>query len=204
MSKGNTVVYKDGTFTAEAPMCRWWSPGRRLPEGHHAGNLNLLTALRRIEYSADGEATAYVLPEEAIGVTAITVDNVSKDVAASGSFDLSKHTYTFTTAPIKGVANVEFTYTTDAAKAAENRLKILGCPLAEAYNGATDTRLFVAGRDESVLLHRGSPVGRGDGTVFPRHERGGGGHVRLPGDGACTTLLKASGIQARRRIHHQL
>ncbi len=158
MSKGNTVVYKDGTFTAEAPYVPLVVTGAAPAGGGTTlENLNLLTALRRIEYSADGEATAYVLPEEAIGVTAITVDNVPKDVAASGSFDLSKHTYTFTTAPIKGVANVEFTYTTDATQAAENRLKILGCPLAEAYNGATDTRLFVAGDGTNLCYYTGVP-----------------------------------------------
>lgn len=85
MSKGNTVVYKDGTFTAEAPYVPLVVTGAAPAGGGTTlENLNLLTALRRIEYSADGEATAYVLPEEAIGVTAITVDNVPKDVAASG------------------------------------------------------------------------------------------------------------------------
>lgn len=158
MSKGNTVVYKDGTFTAEAPYVPLVVTGAAPAGGGTTlENLNLLTALRRIEYSADGEATAYVLPEEAIGVTAITVDNVAKDVAASGSFDASKHTYTFTAAPVKGVANVEFTYTTDAAAAAENRLKILGCPLVEAYNGATDTRLFVAGDGTNLCHYTGVP-----------------------------------------------
>ena len=153
MSKGNTVVYKDGTFTAEAPYVPLVITGAAPAGGGTTlENLNLLTALRRIEYSADGEATAYVLPEEAIGVTAITVDNVAKDVAASGSFDASKHTYTFTAAPVKGVANVEFTYTTDAAAAAENRLKILGCPLVEAYTGASVSFLLLELRRRHVIV----------------------------------------------------
>lgn len=158
MSKAKTVAYKNGTFQEEPPYVPLVTTGASPGGGGTAlENINLLSALRRIDYSADGSSTAYVLPAEATGVTAITIDNVSQDVASAGSFDAASHTFTFAAAPIKGVGNVEITYTTDATQAEANRMQIINCPLVEAYNGSTDTRLFVAGDGTNVCYYTGVP-----------------------------------------------
>jgi hypothetical protein len=76
-------------------------------------------------------------------------------VSDEGSFDVAAHTFTFKTAPVKGVGNVEITYDTDAAAAEENRMRIVRMALTEAYNGSTDTRLFVAGDGSNICYYSG-------------------------------------------------
>lgn len=163
MSAVKTVVYQNGVFREEVPYVPLVITGAE-PSG--AGttleNINLLSGQRRIEYSADGTATAYVLPEEAVKVTRISIDNSDRAVSSVGSFDSKTHTFTFKTAPVKGVANVEITYDTDAAAAEKNRMQILRCALVEAYNGSTDTRLFVAGDGSNMCYYSGVT---GDGTA---------------------------------------
>lgn len=158
MSKAKTVAYKNGTFQEELPYVPLVATGAAPAGGGTAlENINLLSPLRRIDFSADGTSAAYVLPAEATGVTAITIDNVAQTISDAGSFDASTHTFTFATAPIKGVGNVEFTYTTDATQAEANRMQIINCPLVEAYNGSTDTRLFVAGDGTNICYYTGVP-----------------------------------------------
>ena len=116
----------------------------------------MLTGKRRIDFSADGEAVAYTLPEEALTVGKIIIDNVSVPVAEAGAFDAAAHTFTFLQPPEKGVGNVEFTYGTDPEAAEVSRLKIIEMPLCEAYNGSTDTRLFVGGKG-NICYYTGVP-----------------------------------------------
>jgi len=156
MSRGKTAVYREGGFQAAEPYIPLVITGAAPAGGGTAlENINLLSNLRRIGYSADGTAAAYVLPPEAEAVTALTVDNVSFPPSEKGFFDAQSHTFTFQAAPVKGVGNVEFTYSTDAAQAEENRLKIVSCPLVESYNGATDTRLFAAGNGSNLCYYSG-------------------------------------------------
>lgn len=166
MSTEKTVIYSDGSFTEKEPYVPLVIVGADPAGGGTTlENINLLTPLRRETFSADGESVAYVLPAEAIGVTAITIDNVERDVAAVGSFDSQLHTFTFSTAPVKGVGNVEFTYTTDAEAAEANKMQILSCPLHEEYNGSTDTRLFVAGNGTNLCYYTGVTQG-GEATAM--------------------------------------
>lgn len=169
MSAAKTVYFENGTFKEELPYVPLVITGAA-PSGGGATleNLNLLSAERRVEYSADGSSTAYVLPPEAIGVTKIVIDNAEKVVASIGSFNASSHTFTFSTAPTKGVGNVEITYTTDAEEAERNRMQIIRCALVEAYNGSTDTRLFVAGDGTNMCYYSGVTLsGAVTATYFP-------------------------------------
>ena len=120
-------------------------------------NLNLLSGLRRIQFSADGESTKFVLPEEAVGVTSLVIDNVTYAVETAGDFDALTHSYTFHSAPAKGVSNVEFTYDTDHGDASRNRMRVINMTLTETYNGSTDTRLFLAGDGSNICLYSGVP-----------------------------------------------
>lgn len=169
MSKARTVVFRDGGFHEETPYVPLVITGAAPAGGGTTlENINLLSAYRRVEFSSDGSATAYVLPAEAASVSRITVDNKEQTVSTAGSFDASTHTFTFKSAPAKGVANVEITYAIDAATAEANRMQILRCPLVEAYNGSTDTRLFVAGDGTNMCYYSGVTM-NGDvtATYFP-------------------------------------
>lgn len=158
MSKGNTVCYKGGSF-APADIYVPLVVAGASPSGGGTvlENINMLSAQRRVDYSADGTSVAYVLPMEAKTVVKILVDNVPKEPASSGSWDASKHTYTFSSAPQKGVGNVEFTYSADQEEAEDSRMRIVRCTMAETYNGSTDTRLFVAGDGTNRCYYTGVP-----------------------------------------------
>ena len=135
-------------------------------------NINLLSPYRRVEYNADGDSKAYWLPADALSVQRIVIDNVEYTYADSleelGTFDSESHTFTFKAAPQKGVGNVEIEYLVKGADVQGNRKKILGCRLAESYNGATDTRLFFAGNGTNVCYYSGvTEAGAPDPTYFP-------------------------------------
>lgn len=158
MSRNNTIIYSGGTFTeAEAYVPLVVTGAEPSGGGTALENLNLLSPLRRIDYSADGEEKAYVLPEEAVGVTSIVIDNMETDVETAGAFNQESHTFTFNVAPEKGVGNVEFTYTTDTDAAEKNRMCIVKTRLCETFNGSTDTRLFLAGDGTNVCYYSGVP-----------------------------------------------
>lgn len=158
MSSAKTVIYRDGAFSeAEAYVPLVIAGANPDGGGTTLENINLLSPDRRIDYSPNGEQTVFWLPEEAVGVKAITIDNEGVDVAEAGSFDAATHKFTFQTAPIKGVGNVEIVYTTDAQTAEAERLRIVRMPLAETYNGSTDTRLFVAGDGSNICYYTGLP-----------------------------------------------
>lgn len=121
-------------------------------------NLNQLTSQRRIDYSADGQTKAYVLPAEATAIIGVAIDNVAMNVATAGTFDTASQTYTFKSAPIKGVGNVEITYDTDHAETEATRKRLAAMRLTEAYNGSTDTRLFMAGDGTNICFYTGVPM----------------------------------------------
>ena len=169
MSAGNTVTYTDGAFIQREPYVPLVIAGAS-PSGGGTTleNINLLTALRRMDFSADGTSTAYVLPAEAIGVTRILIDNIEYAVETAGSYDGLTHTFTFNNAPVKGVGNVEITYTTHAGDAEKARMQILSCRLHEEYNGSTDTRLFVAGNGTNMCYYTGvTQDGEATALYFP-------------------------------------
>lgn len=169
MSAANTVYFEDGKFqTAEAYVPLVIAGMSPSGGGTTIENINLLTGKRRCDFSADGTATAYTLPSEAISVEKVVIDNVEKTPSTVGSFNASTHVFTFTTAPVKGVGNVEFTYNTDAAAAEENRMHIVKMMLTEAYNGSTDTRLFIAGDGSNICYYSGvTQGGDADPMYFP-------------------------------------
>lgn len=169
MSAGNTVVYEDGEFLTEKPYVPLVITGAS-PSGGGTTleNINLLSAERRMEFSADGEAKDYVLPGEAVGVVDIKIDNISQVIGEAGVFDKEAHTFRFNTAPVKGVANVDITYTTDPEAAQASRMQIIRCRLAEAYNGSTDTRLFMAGDGTNLCYYSGvTQDGEPSAVYFP-------------------------------------
>lgn len=167
MSRGKIVSFRSDAFQEETPYIPLVITGAN-PSGGGTSleSFNLLSAYRRVEYSADGTSAAYILPDEAVAVSKVMVDNVVLE--NPGSFSADSHTFTFSQAPTKGVANVEITYSILAATAEANRLQVLRCPLVEAYNGSTDTRLFMAGDGTNICYYSGiTQDGDPSATYFP-------------------------------------
>ena len=169
MSAKKTVVYESGEFVEMRPYVPLVIAGATPAGGGTTlENINLLTGLRRMTFSADGTATAYYLPEEAVRVTAVVVDNTAYVPDEAGTFNDEDHSYNFVAAPIKGVGNVEITYDTDPEEAEAARMQILGCKLHEEYNGSTDTRLFVAGNGTNMCYYTGvTQNGEATAMYFP-------------------------------------
>jgi hypothetical protein len=158
MSAKNTVIYRGGEFAeAEVYVPLVVTGADPAGGGTELEGINLLSTLRRIDYSADGEAKAFALPAEAAGVTQILIDNISYAVETAGAFDPATHTFTFNSAPEKGVGNVELTYDTDPEQGEKNRMRVVNMTLTESYNGATDTRLFLAGDGSNLCIYSGVP-----------------------------------------------
>ena len=144
-------------------------------EGDEIEPLNLLPSLyqfengtsaalwqARLQYSSDGSTKAYKLPKDIKYVLSATVDNS----AASGTFNATDNTYTFTTAPAKGVNNVEFYvgFVRDDLKEAAETFNAMR--YTEAYNGATDTRTFFYGNGTNLSYYTGAPA-NGEGLYIP-------------------------------------
>ena len=150
-------LYAPLVITAAAP-----SGGGTSLEG-----LNLLTDRFREEFSADGEAKAYVLPKDTASVVVVRVNNtVTNNPASVGSYDAATHTFTFSTAPSKGVNNVEFTCRSGSAALETGRKKLWAMAYTEAYNGSTDTRVFFYGDGTNVCLYSDVPS-QGTGLYVP-------------------------------------
>lgn len=132
--------------------------------GTQLEQINLLTSKRRMIYSCNGEATAYVLPSEATAVISAATDAGELEF----SFDAKAHTITFTSAPEEGVANLTVTYDTDPEAAAVARKQVTDMPYWENYNGSTDTRLFFYGDGSNITLYTGIPYdGKADPLYVP-------------------------------------
>lgn len=149
---GDCSIYVPLVFTGCAPA----------GGGAEKERKNILTNAFRAEYSADGQATAYVLPEDVSSVSSVTVDNEP----AQGTYDEKKHTYTFSKAPAKGVNNVEFVCRYQDADLTAAREKFFRMKHAEAYNGDTDTRMFFYGDGTNICYYTGIPA-FGNGLYVP-------------------------------------
>ena len=125
--------------------------------------LNLLSQHFRLQFSADGTATEYLLSPMAAGVEKVTVDGYE---VADGEYDSVHHVYAFVDPPAKGVNNVEFTCALQDDDHDSAMDKFLKMRHTEAYNGATDTRLFFYGDGTNVCFYTGVPA-YGDGLYLP-------------------------------------
>jgi hypothetical protein len=143
MSVGHTVIYDGEQFVRKEPYIPLVIAGADPAGGGTTlENINLLSAKRRMNFSADGTSTAYYLPNEAVGVVNITIDNVEQDVATSGKFDADTRIFTFNTAPVKGVGNVEIVYKRKIILFSHSSL--IGIASIEELIDLVDHGLFVA------------------------------------------------------------
>ena len=130
--------------------------------GYLLENVNRLTNKRRVEFSPDGTATTFQLPEKninaVIGVTLM-------GTAAQYTADLDKGTVTLNSAPAVGVNTLEVTYSFGEGAVYE----VTGMRYSEFYNGATDGRVFLYGDGSNKTIYSGIryDTGKPSAEYFP-------------------------------------
>lgn len=131
--------------------------------GSAVENVNRLTGKRRVQFSADGKATVFQLPEK--GLLSVDKIVIGADQLPSGwTLDRTAGTITFDTVPEAGNSNVEVWYTMP------NTLRSLveGMRYAEQFNGAADTRVFLYGDGSAKAIYCGvTETGQASAEYFP-------------------------------------
>lgn len=131
--------------------------------GTQVENINRLTGKRRCQFSADGKAAVFQLPEK--GLLSVDKIVIGADQLPSGwTLDRTAGTITFDTVPEAGNSNVEVWYTMP------NTLRSLveGMRYAEQFNGAADTRVFLYGDGSAKAIYCGvTEDGQASAEYFP-------------------------------------
>lgn len=126
-------------------------------------NVNRLTGKRRCEFSADGEAKEFKLPEK--GLLLVEKITIGTDTPATGwTVDKAEGVITFAKAPEAGNSNVKVWYTMP------NTLRALveGMRYSEQFNGAADTRVFLYGDGSAKAIYCGvTEDGKASAEYFP-------------------------------------
>lgn len=123
-------------------------------------SINLLTGKKRAEYSPDGEATVFQLPE----------NNLDQIISVEGTdigytSDLENGTVTFEKAPPKGINTITFTW----KKGDGDRKDVTGMRYAELYNGESDSRVFLYGNGTNKTIYSGlDEFGKATAEYFPQ------------------------------------
>ena len=121
--------------------------------------VNILTGKRRAQYSPDGTATTFQLPETGLDEV-ISVEGTDIEWTA----DTAAGTVKFTSAPAKGVNTLTITW----KKGDGDRSKVDKMRFAQLYNGATDSRVFLYGDGTNEAVYSGlDENGRPSAEYFP-------------------------------------
>lgn len=126
-------------------------------------NVNRLNGKRRVEFSPDGKAKDFCLPEtdidEVLGVT------LAGEIVNEYSYTASDGVLSLSDVPPEGTNTLEVTYRKgDGARAEVTRMRY-----AEFFNGATDTRVFLYGDGSNKAIYSGVeyPSGTPSAEYFP-------------------------------------
>jgi len=112
-------------------------------------NVNRLCNLRRVQFSPDGTATVFQLPEKDIA----DVQYVELEGAEVTSYtkNLTDGTVTLQSAPAQGTNTLLVMY----SKGTSTRNSVTSMRYSELYNGNTDTRVFLYGDGSSKAIYSG-------------------------------------------------
>ncbi len=132
-------------------------------EGTLVETVNRLTGKRRVQFSPDGTATVFQLPEK--GISEVSSVKSGGEPVTNCTMDLENGTVTFTAAPTAGTNTVEIEY----RKGDGARSEVTGMKYSELFNGATDTRVFLYGDGTNRAVYSGVPfaTGRASAEYFP-------------------------------------
>lgn len=130
--------------------------------GTELEQINKLSDKRRAQYSPDGTATVFQLPETGL----VSVDSVRKNAqtVTGWTADAEKGTVTFAAAPEAGTNTIEITYSTGISF----RSQVEAMRFSELYNGAQDTRVFLYGDGSNQVFYSGLDTdGNARADYFP-------------------------------------
>lgn len=132
-------------------------------EGTLVETVNRLTGKRRVQFSPDGTATVFQLPEK--DINEVSSVKSGGEPVTNCTMDLENGTVTFTAAPAAGTNTVEIEY----RKGDGARSEVTGMKYSEIFNGATDTRVFLYGDGTNRAVYSGVPfaTGRASAEYFP-------------------------------------
>lgn len=132
-------------------------------EGTLVENVNRLTGKRRVQFSPDGTATVFQLPEK--DINEVSSVKSGGEPVTNCTMDLENGTVTFPAAPAAGTNTVEIEY----RKGDGARSEVTGMKYSELFNGATDTRVFLYGDGTNRAVYSGVPfaTGRESAEYFP-------------------------------------
>ncbi|MPM25965.1 hypothetical protein SDC9_72466 [bioreactor metagenome] len=112
--------------------------------------VNKLTGKKRQHFSPNGSATVFQLAEKAVD----SIDSVKlggAEVTTGITRNTAAGTVTWTAAPAAGTNTLEITWT----KGTGDRARMTGQRFAEAYNGYTDSRIFLYGDGTNKAYYSG-------------------------------------------------
>lgn len=132
-------------------------------EGTQLEPLNRLTNKRRVQFSPDGTAKTFHLPET--DIDAVVRVLLNGEEVSDYTSTVAKGTVALTSVPTAGVNTLEVTYT----KGADNRSEVAGMRYSELFNGSTDTRVFLYGDGSNRAVYSGIPfdTGQAGADYFP-------------------------------------
>lgn len=132
-------------------------------EGTTLENVNRLTNERRVQFSPDGTAVTFQLPEK--DVTAVTSVKLGGAEQSGWTLAAADGRVTLASAPAAGTNTLEIRYTKGDATAGE----VKGMRYAELYNGSTDTRVFLYGDGTNRAIYSGIEYASGapSAAYFP-------------------------------------
>ena len=122
---------------------------------------NKLNGTRRAQFSPDGEAKTFQLPETNIK----SIDYVKYlDGTETGTYttDLAAGTITFDSAPERGVNSLEIGWTMESGRAGVTKMRF-----SELFNGANDSRVFLYGDGTNKAVYSGLVNGQPSAEYFP-------------------------------------
>ena len=111
-------------------------------------NVNRLTAKRRVQFSPNGTAKTFKLPESDI-TSVDAVKLLDEDIAFEA--DVSAGTVTLSEVPSVGTNTLEVTY----SKGESARDEVSSMMHSELFNGGTDTRVFLYGNGTNKTIYSG-------------------------------------------------
>ncbi len=130
--------------------------------------INRLTAKRRVQFSPDGTAKDFVLPEKNVTVNSVisTTDGQPMTGWTQGTDATTGNTkIVFTTAPTAGTNTMEVEYSAATSYAS----RVTAMRFSELFNGAQDTRVFLYGDGTNIAIYSGIryDTGKPSAEYFP-------------------------------------
>lgn len=125
--------------------------------------VNRLTGLRRVQFSPDGKADTFTLPEGAIdAVLTVTLNGATQ---TGWTENKSKGTIKLAGIPESGTNTLEVKY----RKGTGNRSSVEEMRFSELYNGSADTRVFLYGDGTNRAIYSGVEydTGKASAEYFP-------------------------------------